>query len=184
MSEDNRGCGSTVAAGVVFCAIIFNWFGAGELASGIFQGAGKIVSGIARGLSSGSSAPSSGPNTRPSTTIDQRLVGSWTYKTSQTNWTSISLWPSGWRQTTCVDRGLYVESFVQQGGQWHTEAGQLILINESAQMEVGRHDGVTGESTKRQQAVDVRQLANYAFDSYGRLLLRLSGGTVPMERER
>lgn len=61
MSEDNRGCGSTVAAGVVVCAIIFNWFGAGDLASGILKGALNIVTGGAKGVSSGSSAPSSSP---------------------------------------------------------------------------------------------------------------------------
>lgn len=78
-----------------------------------------------------------------------------------------------------------MESFVQQGGQWHTDSGLLVLINESAQMEFGRYDGVTGQGTKRQQAVNVRQVVKYEFDSYGRLLLGQSdGSTIALERSR
>jgi hypothetical protein len=179
MSEDNRGCGSTVAGGVVICAIIFNWFGAGELASGIFQGAVNIVTSVARGPSSGSSSPSTSPTKPPSATIDQRLVGSWRFETSRTNWMSLQLFPTGsWHCTILADKGLFLESCVQEGSSWFVEGNSLILVNESGYMKLERHDAVTGQNTTSRQQITVRQPNRYGFDSYGRLVLGGSNGTT------
>ena len=62
MSDKSKGWINLVLGVTALCAIVFNWFGARELTSGIIQGASTIVTGVARGQSSGSSATSQSTN--------------------------------------------------------------------------------------------------------------------------
>lgn len=64
-----------VLAGFILCAIVFNWFGAREIAAGILQGAGNIAKGVAQGQASnketlaprdGSGSGSAQPTASPS----------------------------------------------------------------------------------------------------------------------
>lgn len=119
-------------------------------------------------------------------TVDAGLYGTWKVGTSRTNWMSLQLFPSGsWHFTVLADKGLFMESWVQEGSSWFVEGNSLILVNESGYMNVERHDAVTGQNTTSRQQVPVRQPNRYGFDSYGRLVLGESNGTtVTLTRSR
>lgn len=175
MSEDNRGCGSTVAGGVVICAIIFNWFGAGELASGIFQGAGNIAARIARGLSSGSSAPSAQPTPPNSNYIDQRLVGRWTPPDGFEQTMTMSLGPggTGWHFEYVTSNG---QVYSESGSIWFCEGASVVLVDSSKSRSVGSVNLNTGVKTTLQEPWSGRRTIRCGFDSLGRLVFGQGDG--------
>lgn len=57
-----------VLAGFILCAIVFNWFGAREIAAGILQGAGNIAKGVATSKQPNRTAGSQPSASQPSAT--------------------------------------------------------------------------------------------------------------------